>query len=111
MNQPKCESLKVLPLLESLRYLSELEAYERGTKFIIGCSKYENGETNIQQRLWKIIIQDQYGNQQFTNDSFYRWTDVTPWADHPDVITFMKHYPYAINDTGENAFVLFDVSW
>lgn len=112
MKKPVTVSLKVLNCMDALSYLSELEAKERGTEYIRGCPEYRDGTKTIKSRLWDMILHDRYGNQQLTNDSFYRWTDPTPYATDPDVLTFIEHFSDSINEPdSEDAYILFEVSW
>ena len=113
VNNPSHKTLKVLDMMDCLDYLSELEANEKGTEVICGSSKYKNGEETIKNRLCNLIKQDQYGNQRFTNDCFYRWKDVAAETKDPDVVTFLNHFGDSVNHGKyeDDAFILFDVCW
>ncbi len=115
--KPVVQQVKVIELLESLRYITELEAKERGTESIIGCATYKDGTPTYQDRMWSQIIQDQHGNQQFSNDSFYRFTslgleDVEEYGEATDEVkTFLEHFPDCVNKETYSSYILFDVSW
>ena len=113
MDKPLHNQLKVINMLDCLDYLSELEAKDTETEYIRGSRRYKNGKVTIKQRLWELITRDQYGNQQFTNDCFYRWTDVTNHTTHADVQTFLKHFGKSVNKGKheDDDFVLFEVCW
>lgn len=113
MKKPQSYGLKVINLIECLEYLNEIEAKEKGTECLRGCRTYKNGEVTIERRLWTLIIKDQYGNQKFSNDSFYRWTDIADDTDNPDIQTFLKYFKDAVNEGeyDDENFVLFEVCW
>jgi hypothetical protein len=112
--KPKTESKKVISLLDCLTYLSVLEAHKLGTKYIPGCPTYANGTRALLKRLWEKIIKDQWGSQQFTNDSFYRW--IPNWENpSEDERKFLAEFKGEENsdeeDHEEYDYFLFDVSW
>ena len=105
---------KVLDLLECLRYLAIKESEELGTQYNSGCPTYSNGARTLHDRLWVNIIKDQWGGQQFTNDSFYRW--VPNWDDlSEDENKFLVEFGSSKNeedpDCREYDYFLFNVCW
>lgn len=83
----------------------------------------ENHGEGIRRRLWREIIADQWGNQQFTNDSFYRVSfelDENDEVYEDDLSADMKkllNYCRPALNLGEpkfiigDAYLLFDVMW
>ena len=107
----KVTELKTVDLLEVLEGLQEIECKSLGIEY--SREPLPDGSEPIFDRLWEIIRQDQYGNQQFCNDSFYR---VTFEEDHedidPDLITLRDYCREAMNsDEGGLEFILFFVCW
>lgn len=82
-----------------------------------------DGRDGIRRRLWREVISDQWGNQQFTNDSFYRVSfelDENDEVYEDDLSEDMKKlldYCRPALNLGEPAFIigdaylLFDVMW
>jgi hypothetical protein len=115
--KPIIRTDKVINLLDAINYISELEAKEKGTKFTKGVRRYADDSTSFHRRFWDQVIEDQHGNQQFSNDSFYRFTclgiaDVEEYGEATDETKlFLKHFPDCVNDLEGNPYILFDVSW
>lgn len=109
--------LKTIPLLDTLYELQLLEWMEGSGSDIVpqrGQSiKLPDGREDIKHRLWDEIRQDQYGNQRFNNDSFYRVPFEDGDEDISDDMKILKHYcKEALNREDEySSFLLFDVCW
>ena len=114
--------LKSVPLMDVLYQLQATECEDLGVEIPQRGQriKLPDGRDMIDQRLWTEIIQDQYGNQQFNNDSFYR----VPFEVDRDGNLYEDDYTQdmiklfnfckannALNDDGYHAFILFDVCW
>jgi hypothetical protein len=117
----KIQTLKCINYLDVLYALQEQECDELGiTKLPPGYAYVlPDGRSGIKERLWDELREDQYGNQQFNNDSFYRVvfdldSDGVVYEDYlSDDIKKLLHYCRdALNDDGAGtAFLLFDVCW
>jgi len=117
----KITTLKCVELLEVLYELQKMEYDELGLE----CPsqgqyiRLPDGREDIKHRLWDEIIQDQWGNQQFNNDSFYRVPFEATRAGviyteelSDDMIKLVQHCADALNNDGAGtAFLLFDVCW
>lgn len=114
MNKPIHRVDKVLDLMDCLQYVSELEAEERGTTYQSGCRTYGDGTETLHRRLYDIVREDCWGNQQFSNDSFYRWV-VGDSQGNADIENFRRLFEDSINkedpDCWEYDYFLFQVSW
>lgn len=114
----KIDTLKVVNLLEVLYELQGIECKELGIKNPDRGQhlKLPDGRDGIFQRLWDEVRQDQWGNQQFTNDSFYRVSfedgDDGIYTDDlsDDMKVLLEHCRPALNGD-DYPFILFDVCW
>lgn len=76
-----------------------------------------DGREDIYDRLWAIVMNSHYGNQQFTNDSIFIYSfpyednDVTTWnEDIAKLFQICEKYE-AIHYSFDTGMVYFDVSW
>jgi len=116
---------KCIDFLETLYALQQKECEELGIPVPEPGQwlKLPDGREDIFHRLWDKLMQDQWGNQQFTNDCFYRVpfetyedgtivniNDEDDLSD--DVKTLLEYTKEALNDGGDGfVFLLFYVSW
>lgn len=114
-------NLKCIVFLDVLREMQKMECDELGLEYPSpGQSRpLPDGRDDIFYRLWEELMQDQWGNQQFNNDSFYRvpfegkegGTVYTEDLSN-DMIKLVEYCVDALNDDGAGTkFLLFDVSW
>jgi hypothetical protein len=120
MKKPEITQLNCIEMLPMLYALQAQECEEYGIPIPqLGTSgTLPDGSDDIRNRLWDWFRQDHHGNQQFGNDRFYRISfecdehgelyepDLSP--DEKKVIEYAKD---ALNDDGDNAFLLFYISW
>ena len=75
---------------------------------------------NLYDKLWTEISKSYYGNQQFHNDSFFRyWFELDERGYYKNITqSILVEYCYSINAVniypgidGECGFILFDVCW
>jgi len=121
MSNLEITNLKCIKLLDTLYELQhrEWQLFDLPTPGHGHRVYLPDGREDIFSRLWGEITEDQYGNQRFTNDSFYRvsferHTDNTlALEDKSDDMRQLAEYcKEAINsDSGGMAFILFEVSW
>lgn len=115
MNRDTC--IKATPVVAlDLSHLLNGLAYEESVQFGLdeGLIDVEHilpdGRECIRTRLWKLISNSKYGEQVFTNDSYFRY--VFPSLNGEDFISgdqellFMVVEPYVVDHQ-----VLFNVSW
>jgi len=108
-------TLKIIPLLDVLYDLQELECKTfgmetppKGHSF-----KLPNGETGIKQRLWEILRERHWGNQDFGNDRLYI-IPVEELAELPgDMLVLITRCVDAINEPTDSlpACLVFYISW
>ena len=107
--------------LDTLYALQEEECKELGIPVPPHGTPIElpDGRESIFHRLWEELMENQWGNQQFCNDSFYRVSFETMeygtvYEDDlsDDLIKLLEYTRDALNPDGEGfAFLLFNVSW
>lgn len=108
------KQMKTVVMLDVLRELQRVECVELGIAQPPGYVSYKlpDGRDNIKQRLWDELANSRYGNQQFTNDSYFIFS-VDDELDHSEDVLKMKELcREAINrDINGYETLLFEVCW
>lgn len=73
MSKIRCQTAKLIPLMDVLDVLQEkeCEAFEitgvpRGAKYTL-----PDGSDSIRTRVWRLLNEHNYGNQRFCNDTVF----------------------------------------
>lgn len=116
------KTLHCINFIETLKELQANEWHELGLDVPTrgDCKILPDGREDIYHRLWEELSERQWGNQEFSNDSFYRVPaelndDGTLYADNmsDDKRKLFEHCFRAWNADGSGnlIFLLFDVCW
>jgi hypothetical protein len=105
----KISTIKTVKLLEVLRELQVNEWTALGLKTPDPCTSQElpDGRDDIHQRLWDVICDSHFGNQMFTNDSYFQYWFAEDVPLEGDELTLYEHCKDALNDYT----ILFEVCW
>jgi hypothetical protein len=113
----KIENAKIVDLCDALRILQAKECEEYNIPLPSGGSSTQlpDGSDTIDKRLWDEIIDTNYGNQQFSNDTLYIYyatdEEVTFSEDKKKLIELCKdaiNYDPILKGIGK---LYFNVSW
>lgn len=109
----KITNVATVNMLEVIRELqtAEWNALGLDPPDVGHCVRLPDGGEDCHQRIWDLIMKREWGNQTFTNDSFYRFTFEWEVPMEPDELMLYNHVKEAVFEHCGIEMVLFDVSW
>jgi hypothetical protein len=109
MGTMKISNINTVNLLEVLRELQVIEWTALGLKTpdFGTCQDLPDGREDIHGRIWGMLCDAYFGNQRFTNDSYFQYVFAEDVPLEGDELTLYEHCKDALNDDR----ILFEVCW
>ena len=114
MKKPQTKTIQTIVLLDVLRYLQRNECAEFGISFDPHQCHFTlpDGRDSIFDRVWNLVRDHYHGNQQFCNDSYFRYVFGYEEYRTDDENKLYEACSEALNDINDEfEQVLFEVCW